>query len=193
MVDVENKETLHTTVMDSNIISLTWVQEQDSNRIDSKEIFYQDRCKPSLNLFSPVSVLSLLVYEQCFLFNPPLFEAMYPGLDFQENASKFLPKLPPLSRSFGVNKINNEENLEDTKRIRDQTHLNILLVGQEGGKLSLSVFGLFPCGVIDLHPFMKESGCESFGAVVDAAVSDDLKIMCIFLESDGVCKQFFPL
>lgn len=103
----------------------------------------------------------------------------------QENASKFLPKLPPLSRSFGVNKINNEENLEDTKRIRDQNHLNILLVSQEGGKLSLSVFGLFPCGVIDLLPHMKEAGCDTCGAVVGAAVSDDLKVMCVFVEGEN--------
>ncbi|KAK3927741.1 Anaphase-promoting complex subunit 4 [Frankliniella fusca] len=147
LIDVENKETLHTSHMESNIISLTWVQEQE-NKSDKKG-------------------------------NPTQEKSSMPSI---ENASKFLPKLPPLSRSFGVNKINNEENLEDTKRIRDQANLNILLVGQEGGKLSLSVFGLFPCGVIDLKPYMEEVGCPSCGSVVDAAVSDDLKTMCVFVE-----------
>lgn len=140
LIDVENKETLHTYHLDSGIISLTWVQEQN---------FSQEKCRYTSSA---------------------------------ENASKFLPKLPPLSRSFGVNKINNEENLEDTKRIRDQAYLNILLVGQEGGKLSMSVFGLFPCGVIDLKPHMKEVGCDTCGAVINAAVSDDFKIMCVFVE-----------
>ncbi|XP_034239473.1 anaphase-promoting complex subunit 4 [Thrips palmi] len=156
LIDVENKETLHTTQMDSDIISLTWVQEQDGSGDNSKGNSSQDRSHS------------------------------YSGI---ENASKFLPKLPPLSRSFGVNKINNEENLEDTKRIRDQNHLNILLVAQEGGKLSLSVFGLFPCGVIDLLPHMKEAGCDTCGAVVGAAVSDDLKVMCVFVEGEKICEN----
>ncbi|KAE8748988.1 hypothetical protein FOCC_FOCC004155 [Frankliniella occidentalis] len=149
LIDVENKETLHTSHMQSDIISLTWVQEQEA-KSDNKG-------------------------------NPAQDNSRMPSV---ENASKFLPKLPPLSRSFGVNKINNEENLEDTKRIRDQANLNILLVGQEGSKLSLSIFGLFPCGVIDLQPYMKEAGCVSCGSVVDAAVSDDLKTMCVFVEEE---------
>lgn len=156
LVDVENKEVLHTSHMESDIISLTWVQEQDTSCESNKQSAFQEKS----GSFSSI-----------------------------ENASKFLPKLPPLSRSFGVNKINNEENLEDTKRIRDQTHLNILLVGQEKGKLSLSVFGLFPCGVIDLQPYMEEAGCDACGAVINAAVSNDLKVMCVFVEGEKKCDS----
>ena len=54
LVDVENRETLHTSVMDSNIVSLTWVQEQQPSNDSSKEKLYHERCKSSSGLFSPV-------------------------------------------------------------------------------------------------------------------------------------------
>jgi anaphase-promoting complex subunit 4 len=70
-----------------------------------------------------------------------------------------------------------EENLEDAKKIKEQTHLNILLVGLNTGKLYLSIFGLFPCGVIDMSSHIGGHLCT----IVDADVSCDLHRLFILL------------
>ncbi|CAG2054968.1 unnamed protein product [Timema podura] len=62
-----------------------------------------------------------------------------------DNSSDFLPKLPSLSRNFGSEQ---EDNLEDSKKIKDQINLNILMIGTAVGKLYLRIFGMFPCGVV---------------------------------------------
>ena len=75
-----------------------------------------------------------------------------------------------LSCSFGSASNSVEENLEDAKNIKEQTHLKIFMVGVNSGKLYLSIFGLFPCGVVDMN------SCISGRALIilDADVSDDL-------------------
>ncbi|KAJ4436697.1 hypothetical protein ANN_16829 [Periplaneta americana] len=145
LIDVENKETLHTTHVDGEITCINWVQEKDQT--DTKSGFLHKQ-KDSTS--------------------------KYP---IQDTTSNFLPKLPSLSRSFGsVNKCI-EENLEDAKKIKDQTHLNILLVGVSTGKLHLSIFGLFPCGVVNMNDHAGGKLCS----ILDADVSEDLNVLFVVL------------
>ncbi|KAK7790646.1 hypothetical protein R5R35_006539 [Gryllus longicercus] len=155
LVDVENKETLHSAMVDGEVTFVTWAQEKDHN--DSKNILLPK-------------------------------QKDVPKYSTSDTSSNFLPKLPSLSRSFGsVNKCL-EENLEDAKKIKEQNLLNILIVGLLNGKLYLSIFGLFPCGVIDLHDYIICKNCK----VVDADVSEDLNILYIGVlqqkENDGPCE-----
>jgi len=95
----------------------------------------------------------------------------------QDSTSNFLPSLPLLSRSFGSVSKSVEENLEDTKKIKEQTHLNILLVGVNTGKLYLSIFGLFPCGVVDMNSCISGHAFS----ILDADVSDDLNALFLVM------------
>lgn len=145
LIDVENKETLHTSHVDGEITCINWVQEKDP--CDQKSSVLRKQ-KDTMNKYS-----------------------------IQDNTSNFLPKLPSLSRSFGsVNKCI-EENLEDSKKIKEQTHLNILLVGVNTGKLYLSIFGLFPCGVVDMNCHIG----RCLFSILDADVSDDLNMLFLVL------------
>lgn len=145
LIDVENKETLHTSHVDGEITCINWVQEKD-----------------------PGDPKSSLLHKQKGITNK---------YTIQDSTSNFLPKLPLLSRSFGsVNKCI-EENLEDAKKIKEQTHLNILLVGVNTGKLYLSIFGLFPCGVVDMNSHVGGHSCT----ILDADVSYNLHVLFILL------------
>lgn len=95
----------------------------------------------------------------------------------QDGTSDFLPKLPSLSRTFGSMNENVEENLEDAKKVKDQSNLNFLVVGFGNGKISLSVFGLFPCGVIDACEILGEEECS----VLDADISQDMKSLFVIV------------
>jgi len=112
--------------------------------------------------------------------------------NFQENASCFLPELRSYSRSFGGKRMSSDETLDDSKKIRDQKSLNILLIGLSNGHLHLSIFGLFPCGSVDLNPYTEP---EAGSAVIEATVSDDLRVVCAVLSrnkpDNEVSFQFF--
>ncbi|KAJ9589849.1 hypothetical protein L9F63_017004 [Diploptera punctata] len=145
LIDVENKETLHTNHVDAEVTCINWVQEKDPS--DSKS-----------NLLNKQK-------DTCSKYTT------------QDSSSNFLPKLPSLSRSFGsVNKCI-EENLEDAKKIKDQAYLNILLVGVSSGKLYLSIFGLFPCGVVNMNEYVSGQLCS----IVDADVSEDLNVVFVVI------------
>lgn len=145
LIDVENKDTLHTSHVDGEITCINWVQEKDPSDPKSN-LLHKQRNTPS-------------------------------KYTIQDSTSNFLPSLPLLSRSFGSVSKSVEENLEDAKKIKEQTHLNILLVGVNTGKLYLSIFGLFPCGVVDMN------NCISGRAfsILDADVSDDLKALFLVM------------
>ncbi|GFG34068.1 hypothetical protein Cfor_11412 [Coptotermes formosanus] len=145
LIDVENKETLHTSHVDGEITCINWVQEKDPN--DPK---------------------SNLLHKQRDTSNK---------YTVQDSTSNFLPSLPLLSRSFGSVSKGVEENLEDAKKIKEQTHLNILLVGVNTGKLYLSIFGLFPCGVVDMNSYVSGRAFS----ILDADVSDDLNVLFLVM------------
>ncbi|XP_066998816.2 anaphase-promoting complex subunit 4 [Anabrus simplex] len=144
LVDVENKEILHTSEVDGEVTSVTWACEKDSSDTRTGLITKQEGSSKYCN---------------------------------QDDSVNFLPKLPLLSRSFGsVNKCV-EENLEDAKKVREQTYLNVLLVGIASGKLYMSIFGLFPCGVLDLNKYVDCHNCS----VIDADLSEDLTFLIVML------------
>lgn len=145
LIDVENKDTLHTSHVDGEITCINWVQEKDPSDPKSN-LLHKQRNTPS-------------------------------KYTIQDSTNNFLPSLPLLSRSFGSVSKSVEENLEDAKKIKEQTHLNILLVGVNIGKLYLSIFGLFPCGVVDMN------NCISGRAfsILDADVSDDLNALFLVM------------
>lgn len=145
LIDVENKETLHTSHVDGEITCINWVQEKDPRDPKSSVLHKQ---KDTTHKYTT-----------------------------QDSTSNFLPKLPLLSRSFGSMNKCIEENLEDAKKIKEQTHINILLVGVNTGKLYLSIFGLFPCGVVDMNSYFSGRSCS----ILDAEVSDDLNVLFIVL------------
>lgn len=154
LVDVENKEILHSSKVEGEVNCVAWSQEKDSGESKNSVISKQDDL-------------------------PSKYK-------YQDSSHNFLPKLPSLSRNFGSVSKYVEENMEDAKKIRDQTHLNILLVGLSNGKLYLSIFGLFPCGILDLSSYINGRSCS----VLDADVSDDLNVLIVFLscakEKDNV-------
>ncbi|KAL1138965.1 hypothetical protein AAG570_009026 [Ranatra chinensis] len=86
----------------------------------------------------------------------------------QDSASTYLPKLPPISRTFGSMTEETNEILEDTKKVMDQTCLNFLLVGTTDGRLTIGVFGLFKIGVLTLPD-------QGSAEIVGAEISADLK------------------
>lgn len=142
LVDVENKETLHSSLVDGEVTFITWAQEKDQNDLKNT-----------------------LLPKQKEIFKYNSFDS----------SCNFLPKLPSLSRSFGsVNKCI-EENLEDAKKIKEQNLLNVLIIGLSNGKLYLNIFGLFPCGILDLHEYVECNNCK----IVDADVSEDLNVLYV--------------
>jgi anaphase-promoting complex subunit 4 len=145
LIDVENKETLHTSHVDGEITCINWAQEKGPRDSKSNVLHKQ---KDAANKYTT-----------------------------QDSTSNFLPKLPLLSRSFGSMNKCIEENLEDAKKIKEQTHINILLVGVNTGKLYLSIFGLFPCGVVDMNNHIGGHLCS----ILDSDVSDDLTVLFLVL------------
>lgn len=95
----------------------------------------------------------------------------------QDLFSDYVPKLPSLSRSnFGSTTERSGENIEDSKKIKDQHQLNFLLIGLENGLLFLSVFGLFPCGTINTTNIFGQNNQVS---IVAAEISQNLKTLYI--------------
>lgn len=94
------------------------------------------------------------------------------------SSSKYLPKLPTLSRSYSSTNKSLEDNYEDTKKIKDQSVSNLLIIGLDNRKLYLSIFGLLSCGVINLE--------ETFGKnckIIDADLTKDFKTLFVVLSS----------
>lgn len=146
LVDVENKEVLHSTQTQKEVTCISWVQEREK----SKEI----KKKGTDESTAPQSTTI-------------------------KHSSPFLPKLPSLSRSFGPGTgCVVDDNPEDCKKVLDQEHINLLLVGLEGGQLHMSVFGLFPCGHLDMQESI--TGGEPC-TVLSADVSDDLRQLFVVL------------
>ncbi|XP_063233204.1 anaphase-promoting complex subunit 4 [Bacillus rossius redtenbacheri] len=76
-----------------------------------------------------------------------------------DNSKDFLPKLPPLVRSFEQEELQN-----DVKKMKAPASLNILVVGTSNGKLSLSIFGMFPCGLMDMAGCLPGQQASVVGA-----------------------------
>ncbi|XP_021931596.1 anaphase-promoting complex subunit 4 isoform X2 [Zootermopsis nevadensis] len=145
LIDVENKETLHTNHVDGEITCINWVQEKD-----------------------PRDPKSGLLHKQ---------KDTAKKYTTQDSTNNYLSTVFFMPRCFGSMNKCIEENSEDAKKIKEQTHINILLVGVNTGKLYLSIFGLFPCGVVDMNSHIGGHLCS----ILDADVSDDLNVLFIVL------------
>ncbi|XP_049835951.1 anaphase-promoting complex subunit 4-like isoform X2 [Schistocerca gregaria] len=146
LVDVENKEILHSTQTQKEVTCISWVQEREKSK-DVRRKGTDDSTTPHSSTI--------------------------------KHCSPFLPKLPSLSRSFGPGTgCVVDDNPEDCKKVLDQEHINLLLVGLEGGQLHMSVFGLFPCGHLDMQESVTGGKpCT----VLSADVSDDLRLLFVVL------------
>ncbi|XP_071452443.1 anaphase-promoting complex subunit 4 [Hetaerina americana] len=149
LVDVENAETLHSGTVDSEITCLSWAQEAHAQSEDASSIADKGR----------------------------FMSHRHSGLHDLDNPSTFLSKLPSLSRNFGSISKSTEDSSEDAKKIRDQTHVNILIIGTSSGKVFLSVFGLFLCGIINMKEHLKSSW--QVAEILDADFSSGLETLYV--------------
>lgn len=95
----------------------------------------------------------------------------------------YLPKLLPISRTFGSISDESNEVLEDTKKIIDQKNLNLLIVGLSNGKLYINIFGLFECGIVELPEEIKYNS-----KILGVEISANLKNMFLSIANDGKLK-----
>lgn len=109
---------------------------------------------------------------------------------FQDGTSDFLPKLPSLSRAFASLPDNSEETHDDSKRVKDQSQLNFLLIGTCDGNMYLSVFGLFSCGVTNINSYMSTNDKKKYTSVLNAELSADMKSMFVLVAVDA--EKFYP-
>lgn len=92
---------------------------------------------------------------------------------FQNNVDTYLPP-PPLPNS---NYKKGDKTAGESKRAKEQTELNILLVGYENGEIHMSVFGQFSCGILDLKDVVKSGDIT----ILDAHLSRDFTSMHVFV------------
>ncbi|KAI0241071.1 Anaphase-promoting complex subunit 4 [Lamellibrachia satsuma] len=101
---------------------------------------------------------------------------------FQDMSSHYLPKLPTFSK--GINKscfTGGDENVEDSKRLKGQKDLNILVTGTEGGRLHLYAYGVFPVGEVDV----SHHSTGKSGQILHACLSEDLYMLSLLLKTPG--------
>lgn len=101
-----------------------------------------------------------------------------------------MPKLPSLSRAFASLPDNSEETHDDSKRVKDQSQLNFLLIGTCDGNIYLSVFGLFSCGVTSINSYMSTDEKEKHTSVLNAELSADMKSLFLLVGVDD--EKFYP-
>lgn len=89
-----------------------------------------------------------------------------------------------MSRTFGSLSESNEENFDDTLKIKDQTQLNFLLIGTSDGNLHLSVFGLFSCGMMNINKYMTTNENDKYTSVLKAEMSRDMKVLFLLVAVD---------
>ncbi|XP_026469776.1 anaphase-promoting complex subunit 4-like [Ctenocephalides felis] len=136
LIDVENKELVHSFTVDGQISCLNWSQQADQTNQND------------------------------------IADANKSSTETIHDHTTFLPRLPSLSTSYSNKKV---EMSSDSKYLKDQTTLNILIVGLLNGLVYISVFGLFPCGIIDLKKYTKHEN----PVVIDAKLSESFEYMYV--------------
>ncbi|UYV76371.1 ANAPC4 [Cordylochernes scorpioides] len=104
-----------------------------------------------------------------------------PTTDFYKDMSgHFLPKLPALDKTYTFVQRDDDEDMEgieDMKRLRSQTRLNMLVAGTDTGWVHFFAFGIFPSGSLDLVKSPGES-CR----IISAVLSEDLGLLTVVSE-----------
>ncbi|XP_071089402.1 anaphase-promoting complex subunit 4-like [Haliotis cracherodii] len=98
----------------------------------------------------------------------------------EDSSADYLPKLQPLNKSYGtLSKGQQEENVEDSKRLKDQKELNLLLVGTNRDELQMFVYGIFHAAVVSIS---LQDGSQN-RRVHSAILSQDLHCLSVVVES----------
>lgn len=96
-----------------------------------------------------------------------------------DNTETYLPKLQPLTKSYGsLSKGNVEENVEDKKKLKDQKELNLLIIGNKTNELQLYIYGIFPVAKINVGEQNNSQPCW----ICSASLSDDLNSLVVILQ-----------
>lgn len=78
--------------------------------------------------------------------------------------------LPSLSNKYPA-QSSSTENYVDYTFLKNQTELNILLVGTKSGILHISIFGIFTCATINISAYLKKNNCK----IIKSQMSDNFK------------------
>ncbi|XP_013771782.1 anaphase-promoting complex subunit 4-like [Limulus polyphemus] len=97
-------------------------------------------------------------------------------LCYTDRSYQYLPKLPSLTKSYCSVSKNAEDSVEDSKKLRNQTNLNILLIGTITGNVLLNAFGVYPCGKL-LVKF--EDKHQNYVPIVCCSLSEDFSILSV--------------
>ncbi|XP_053406438.1 anaphase-promoting complex subunit 4-like [Mercenaria mercenaria] len=99
----------------------------------------------------------------------------------EDNTELYLPKLQPLTKSYGsLSKGNVEENVEDKKKLKGQKELNILIIGSKSHELQLYIYGVFPVAKISIRDISGSERVE----MVSAMLSEDLNSLALVLQQE---------
>lgn len=97
----------------------------------------------------------------------------------EDNTEMYLPRLQPLTKSYGsLSKGNVEENVEDKKKLKGQKELNILIIGSKSYEVQLYVYGVFPVAKFTVGEHTGNEEAE----IVAAMLSDDLHSLAVVLQ-----------
>ena len=100
---------------------------------------------------------------------------------FVDLADTYLPRLPSVSKTYSPlmkdGSESEEHPAENSKRLRGQVGLNVLLIGTVDGRLEMFAFGVFPIGGVDTCV-----GKELSVGIISADLSDDFGWLEVALE-----------
>ncbi|KAF2897439.1 hypothetical protein ILUMI_08739 [Ignelater luminosus] len=94
-------------------------------------------------------------------------------------SSKYLPDLPPLS-NLGPSVTNTQEENSNSNLFQEQKELNLLVIGTYDGYLHISIFGQFPCVILNLNNYLGYT-CS----VISVFLSNDLSLMYVTVKDDS--------
>uniref|UniRef100_A0A2R5LB43 Anaphase-promoting complex subunit 4 n=1 Tax=Ornithodoros turicata TaxID=34597 RepID=A0A2R5LB43_9ACAR len=95
----------------------------------------------------------------------------------------YLSKLPSLNKSYGTSSGKLcSENVEDSKKLKDQEDFNILVVGTTTGKVLMHSYGVFLCGEFELD--IGTYNRNQAPTIVSAALSEDFGQLSLVVEWD---------
>ncbi|XP_014251686.1 anaphase-promoting complex subunit 4 [Cimex lectularius] len=142
--------------------------------VENKDIIHKSNCS-----VGEESMISFLAW----LEEKGTTSTMNQNTILHEKSSVYLPKLPPISRTYSSISEETNEEYEDTKKVIDQKDLNFLIIVLNNGQLFMSVFGLFACGVINLPENLRGNSI-----IASVEMSSDLKNIFVFITTENSLK-----
>lgn len=102
---------------------------------------------------------------------------------FQDEASIYLIDLPEIKQEFASN--SNQTKTVNFNFIKNQTELNILLIGTEKASLHLSIFGIFTCAILSEINSYVDDNFDLNCKVIKAQLSENLDRLYITTLDEG--------